>query len=80
MKAKIKKFKKKNLKNDQIPYFEASMQEFHKIKEEYKLWLNNLPTSSGKLFGCSDESPFPEFLMNIHFMDLTERIEPENQK
>jgi Protein of unknown function (DUF1765) len=70
--AKIESFTKDTCKRAQKPYFEKSMLEFAKIKDDYKIWADNLPTVSSKLYGCHDTFPYPPIVIKLSFMDLAE--------
>jgi hypothetical protein len=41
--------------------------------KEYKNWSAQLPTTSGKRFGVTDEFPYPEINPRLNFLDLSER-------
>ena len=73
IKEKIKNLKLESLHKSQIPYFNTSINECSALKEQWKKWKNEIPTVSGKLYGHSDEFPYPVVNIKLNFMDLTER-------
>ena len=72
-KEKVKRFTKEELREEQRPYFDASMKEFNDLRVEYKEWKKKIQTGSGKLFGFSDSFPYPVVNIKLNFLDLAEK-------
>ncbi|OMJ90926.1 hypothetical protein SteCoe_6590 [Stentor coeruleus] len=69
----LKNMNKEQLKKAQAPYFHISIEEFEKIKNDYKNWKKKIGTSSGMLYGVSETFPYPEVNAKLNYIDLTER-------
>ena len=73
IKEKINKLTLESLHKSQTPYFSTSINEYKIIKEQWKIWKKNIPAASGKLYGYSDEFPYPVVNIKLNFKDLIER-------
>ena len=71
----IKKLEKRIEEADQVetPYSGRALQEFNQVRDEYEEWLNKLPADKkGKLYGVSNEFPYPQVAINMQVGDLIE--------
>lgn len=73
LKKKIRSFSPDSLNSDQKPYFQTAIDQFEKLSTSYKTWEKELNSNTGKLFGCSDSSPYPQVCINFKFEDLSEK-------
>ena len=73
VKLKLKALDKENLRRCQRPYYDSSMYEMNLLREQYQNWLHQLSAYSGKLYGVSDDFPYPLINVKLNYLDLAER-------
>lgn len=73
LKKKIRSFSPESCSSEQRPYFQKATDQFEKLKVTYKTWKKDLSPNTGKLFGCSETSPYPLVSINFKFEDLSEK-------